>query len=209
MSTLLKGKFIVIEGADGAGKTLQMKLLKAHFGDKLVLTREPGGTQYAEAIRELTLKHPLAGNADGKTLFMLMWGSRAEHMNHLIVPSVEQGKVVISDRFDSSTFAFNIFAQDQQELENYFWQTREIILGQYVPDLYIYLDVSPEISKERMDGRQEEQNHFDARPQDFHQKVRDGYFEFFKKVHHVIIDANRTPDEIFENILSLVEESSM
>ena len=104
-----KGTFIVIEGGDGAGKSTQIKKLAEHFGDKMILTREPGGTEYAEAIRELALKHPLAGNADGKTLFMLMWGSRAEHMNHLVVPALNEGKIVVSDRFDSSTFAYNIY----------------------------------------------------------------------------------------------------
>lgn len=200
-----KGTFIVIEGGDGAGKSTQIKKLAELFGDKMILTREPGGTEYAEAIRELALKHPLAGNADGKTLFMLMWGSRAEHMNHLVVPALNEGKIVVSDRFDSSTFAYNIYAQDQEGLVEYFDHTRTTILGLHTPDLYIYLDVSPEVSKARMSGRNEEKNHFDERPQEFHEKVRAGFLEFFKKVPHVVIDASRTPDEIFEDVRKHVE----
>jgi dTMP kinase len=200
-----KGKFIVIEGGDGAGKSTQMNKLAELFGENLVLTREPGGTEYAEAIRELALKHSLAGEADGKTLFMLMWGSRAEHMNHLIVPSINAGKIVISDRFDSSTFAYNICAQEQESLKEYFWQTRQAILGEYVPDLYIYLDLDPKIGEARLAGRDEEKNHFDQRSMDFKNKVRTGFFEFFEKVPHAIIDATQTKDKMFEDILEVLK----
>ena len=200
-----KGKFIVIEGGDGAGKSTQIKMLKDFFGEIIVTTREPGGTEYAEAIRDLALKHPLAGNADGKTLFMLMWGSRAEHMNHLIVPALNNGKFVVTDRFDSSTFAYNIFAQDQTDAVDYFWETRSFILGEHFPDLYIYLNVSPEVSKARMSGR-DEKNHFDERSQEFHEKVKIGFSKFFEKVPHVIIDADRTPEEVFESIKTEIQK---
>lgn len=202
MSTL-NGKLIVIEGGDGAGKSTQIEKLKELFGERLVLTREPGGTPYAEDVRELVLKHPEAKNADGKTMFMFMWGARAEHMNHLIIPSLEEGKVVVTDRFDSSTYAYNIHAQDAHELEEYFWQTRQMILGDQVPDLYIYLDVTPEVGQARLEGRQEEKNHFDDKDQ---QKVRAGFLAFLERVPHVVVDASRTPDEIFEDIRTELEK---
>jgi dTMP kinase len=200
-----KGKFIVIEGGDGAGKSTQIRMLKDYFGDLIVTTREPGGTEYAEAIRNLALKHPLAGEADGKTQFMLMWGSRAEHMNHLVIPSLNSGKFVISDRFDSSTFAYNIFAQEENDAVDFFWKTREFILGENLPDLYIYLNVSPEVSRSRMSGR-DEKNHFDDRDKTFHEKVKTGFFKFFEKAPHVIIDADGTPEEVFELIKSEIQK---
>lgn len=202
MSTL-KGKFIVIEGGDGAGKSTQMDKLREYFGNKLVTTREPGGTPYAEEIRKLVRDHPLAKDADGKTMFMLMFGARAEHMHHLIIPSLEAGKHVITDRFDSSTYAYNIFAQDELGMKDYFWKTREIILGQYVPDLYIYLDLTPEISAQRREGRKEDANHFDDKDQD---KVRAGLLEFFESVSHAIIDATQTREKMFEDILAVLKE---
>jgi dTMP kinase len=204
-----KGKFIVIEGGDGAGKSTQFDFLKEIFGEKLILTREPGGTPYAEAIRGLALEHPLAGNADGKTLFMLMWGSRAEHMNHLVVPSLEEGKIVISDRFDSSTFAYNVCAQEQESLKDYFWKTRESILGEHLPDLYIYLDLDPQIGEARLAGRDDDKNHFDRRSLDFKNKVRRGFFDFFKQVPHAIIDATQTREKIFEDILKVLKEQGI
>ena len=205
----LKGKFIVIEGGDGAGKSTQIENLRALFGDRFLLTREPGGTEYAEQIRSLALDNPLAKHADGKTLFMLMWGSRAEHMNHLIIPVLEEGKIIVSDRFDSSTFAYNICAQEQESLKEYFWQTREMILGSCVPDLYIYLDLAPEIGTARLSGRDDEKNHFDERPMDFKHKVREGFLEFLQNVPHAIIDATQTREKMFEDILRVLKENGI
>lgn len=205
MSTQKKGKFIVIEGGDGAGKTTQIKMLTEFLDNQIVVTREPGGTPYAEDIRDLALKNKLAKDAGGKTQFLLMWASRAEHMFRKIKPALLSGKNVISDRFDSSTYAYNIFAQEEDSLKDFFWQTREFILRKNVPDLYIYLDVSPEISKKRMIGRNDERNHFDDRSREFHEKVRIGFFDFFKNVPHVIINADRKPEEIFSEIKKIVK----
>jgi dTMP kinase len=201
-----KGKFIVIEGGDGAGKSTQIENFRKLFGERFVLTREPGGTEYAEAIRTLALDHPLAGQADGKTLFMLMWGSRAEHINHLVIPSLEEGKIIVSDRFDSSTLAYNVCAQEQEHLKDFFWHTRQAILCNCLPDLYIYLDLAPEIGETRLSGRDDTKNHFDQRPIDFKHKVRAGFLEFCEKVPHVIIDATQTREKIFEDILIALKE---
>lgn len=204
-----KGKLIVLEGGDGAGKSTQIENLRALFGNRFLLTREPGGTEYAEQIRSLALDHPLAKHADGKTLFMLMWGSRAEHMNHLVIPALEEGKIIVSDRFDSSTFAYNICAQEQKHLKEYFWQTREMILGSRVPDLYIYLDLAPEIGTARLSGRDDDKNHFDERPMDFKHKVREGFLEFLQHVPHAIIDATQTREKMFEDILKVLKENGI
>ncbi len=204
-----KGKFIVIEGGDGAGKSTQIENLRKLFGERIVLTREPGGTEYAEQIRTLALDNPLAKEADGKTLFMLMWGSRAEHINHLVAPSLKEGKIIVSDRFDSSTFAYNICAQEQESLKEYFWQTRQAILGEHVPDLYIYLDLAPELGDARLAGRDEEKNHFDLRSMDFKHKVREGFLEFLQQVPHAVIDATQTREKMFEDILEVLRKNEI
>jgi dTMP kinase len=209
MSTLKKGKLIVIEGGDGAGKSTQIENFRSLFGERFILTREPGGTEYAEKIRTLALEDPLACHADGITLFMLMWGSRAEHMNHLVIPSLEEGKIIVSDRFDSSTFAYNVCAQDQGHLKEYFWQTRQAVLGEYVPDLYIYLDLDPKIGEKRLQGRDDEKNHFDRRSSDFKNKVRRGFFEFFKSVPHAVIDATQTREKMFDDILEVLKANNI
>src|SRR5579864_4280814 len=104
-----KGKFIVLEGGEGAGKSTQLRVIKEILGDDIVITREPGGSPYAEEIRNVILKSTNAGQADAKTHFALFWAARADHMKNTVLPALNAGKHVISDRFDSSTFAYQIY----------------------------------------------------------------------------------------------------
>lgn len=196
-----KGKLIVIEGGDGAGKGTQIKMILEKYPN-IVSTREPGGTVFAEKIRSLALDDCDAKQSDGKTQFSLMWASRADHVKNLIVPSLEEGEIIICDRFDSSTFAYNVVAQDCPELEDLFWETRKTFIGGNTPDLYIYLDVDPEIGTERQKNDDVEINHYDEKPKEFKDKMRDGMLRFFKNytIPNVIIDASRTPEEIFADI---------
>jgi dTMP kinase len=108
-----KGKFIVLDSGEGAGKTLQLKRAEEFFGDKILVTREPGGSKYAEQIRELILHSIYASQADAKTLFALFWAARADHLDKTIRPALLAGKTVLTDRFDSSTYAYQIIAQGQ------------------------------------------------------------------------------------------------
>jgi dTMP kinase len=193
-----KGKFIVVEGGEGAGKGTQIKKLKEDFSDLIVVTHEPGGSPYAEEIRNLILKSPNAGQADAKTLFALFWAARADHLKNTIVPALLAGKMVISDRFDSSTFAYQIFGQEAKELETFFWQMRDFYLVDTKPDFYIYFDVTVEEGLRRKYGQGEDEvNHFEERKVDFHRRMREGYTEFFKSQPHTIIDANLPSDEVY------------
>ena len=129
--------FIVLEGGEGAGKSSQMESLKKDFGDNFVFTREPVGSLYAEEIRNLILKSPNASQADAKTLFALFWAARADHLKNTILPALDAGKHVICDRFDSSTFAYQIYGQEAHELEDFFWKMRDFYLQDIKPDVYI------------------------------------------------------------------------
>lgn len=203
-----KGLFIVVDSGEGAGKTSQLERAKKFFGDSLVLTREPGGSPYAEEIRQVILKSPNAGQADAKTLFALFWAARADHLKNTILPALEAGKTVITDRFDSSTFAYQIAAQGARELEPLFWQMREVFLGELKPDLYIYFDVDPAIGLARKNNQGgEELNHFEARQIDFHQKQRAGCKEFMARVPHVVIDASQSIDRVWEDFKKALEKS--
>jgi dTMP kinase len=203
-----KGLFIVVDSGEGAGKTSQLNRAKDFFGDSLVLTREPGGSPYAEEIRHIILKSPHAGQADAKTLFALFWAARADHLKNTIIPALEAGKTVITDRFDSSTFAYQIIAQGATELKDFFWQMRDFYLGDLKPDLYIYFDIDPVVGLARK-GKQgaEESNHFEAREIDFHNRLRDGYREFIKHVPHEVIDASQPIDKVWEAFKSVLEKS--
>lgn len=204
-----KGLFIVVDSGEGAGKTSQLNRARELYGDSLIITREPGGSLYAEEIRNIILKSPNAGQADAKTLFALFWAARADHMKNTIVPALLSGKTVISDRFDSSTFAYQIIAQDAKELKDFFWQMRDFYLGDLKPDLYIYFDIDPVIGLARKSGQgTEETNHFEARKIDFHNRLRDGYKEFLTKVpNHATIDASQPIDKVWEEFKNLLQKS--
>ena len=196
-----KGKFIVIEGGEGAGKGTQINLLKDRFGEDLVITREPGGTPLAEEIRSV-IRSDLASDANAKTMMCLFWASRAENLEKVIIPSLKKGKTVIADRFDSSTWAYQIFAQKGQELRDLFLDMRKVYLGEYMPDLYVYLNVDIETGLKRK--QEDEISHFETRESDFYERIHEGYLDFFKNVPHHIIDANRSIEEINKDLLKEV-----
>lgn len=200
-----RGRFIVIDGGEGAGKTAVLKwFAKTALGKKFLITHEPGGTRFADKIRELALSKE-AALAGAETQFGLMWAARADHLQHKILPALGKGVNVICDRFDSATYAYQIRAQGALYLENLFWQTREAFLGDAKPDLYIFFDVEPIEGLRRVMNRQGRKTHFDERKLDFHRKVRVGFLEFFKKVSYKIVDANQDLEKVKKDFLECVK----
>jgi len=194
-----KGKFIVIDGGDGCGKSTIIEHLKSIYTDlnKMVFTREPGGSPFAEKVRNLVLD-PEAKKASGYVHFGLIWASRADHLEKLVMPFLDAGKNVITDRFDSSTYAYQIFAQKTQNLKELFNQVRQkYVVERCLPDLYIYLDVDPTEGIKRINGRNGGQkNHFDEGNLEYFSTVRDGYLEFIKQQKHIIVDANQDVETV-------------
>ncbi|MBA4319946.1 MAG: dTMP kinase [Flavobacterium sp.] len=195
-----KGKFIVVDSGEGAGKTTQIKRAKDLYGDLIVFTREPGGSPYAVEIRKIILESQNAGQADAKTMFALFWAARADHMKNTITPALNNGKIVICDRFDSSTFAYQIVAQGARELEKLFWQIRDFYLGDMKPDLYIYFDIDSKtgLSRKNVQGHNEI-NHFETRKIEFHNVLRVGFKEFLGHVPHKIIDASQSLEDVWND----------
>ncbi len=184
MTTQLKvktAKFFVICGGEGSGKSTVIRAIKERFPD-ITVTREPGGSPYAEHIRDVMFKDELAKDANSETMFGLFWAARADHMNRLVLPAIREGKTVVSDRFDCCTFAYQIHGQKAAHLEELFWQTRRQFLNEKTPDAYIFLDVDPEVGLTRVAGRPGKKNHFDERDMSFHHAVRNGYLDFFGKI---------------------------
>ena len=124
-----------------------------------------------------------------------------------VKPSLDAGKIVITDRFDSSTFAMQVRGEDKGEFEHFFWQCRDLTLGRYAPDCYIILDVDTELAHKRREGRKMGEDRFDDRNDAYQQRVRNGYREFADKVgaHAHLIDANRVPEEIDTDIWRVLE----
>ena len=202
-----KGAFIVIDGGEGSGTTTVARAVVQRFGWGAVYTREPGGSPYAEKIRDLVLSDD-AKTSDAETQFALFWAARRDHLKKTVAPALADGKVVVCDRVDSSTYAYQLIAHEQIQLLELFWKIREHFLGTYVPDIYILLDVSPEVGIARAKGRGEDLNHFDKRKIDFHKKVNKGLKEFIttKAEHGAVVDAEQPLERVIEDTVHIVQQ---
>lgn len=200
------GKYIVIDGGDGTGKGTVIEFLKIHLGNKVFFTREPGGTQLGEKIRTLLFSDYMNLEAE----FYLFLAQRAQHKIEFIVPKLSSGCHIISDRAESSTFAYQICARDSgRSLEAQFWYARENQLPH--PDLYIILDASTEIAMLRSNERRKsggEVNRFDEEREIFHKKVRDGFLEFTRTItqESCVVNAERTQEEVCLEVLKIVND---
>lgn len=218
--------FFVLEGLDGSGKTTIMKRLGWEVPD-FVYTREPGGSEFGEKIREVLL-HPRSKNVPALAHLLGFMSARASHFKELIVPSLKKGMVVISDRFDASTFAFQLFGQQNQKLEELFWYLREEIIRNgkdlsYHPN-YIYLRISPDVAATRRMIRQNsegKETHFDLQKNDYHQRVFLGYEKFFDEIGRLaacptnpsenvvrIVDASMAPDAVYDAVKEIIMNPS-
>lgn len=207
----MKGRFFVIDGVGGSGKTTQIELLKQIL-PKAVFTEEPGGAPRAEKIREV-LK---AGDDKAGALsdFFLFWAARAEHVTRFISPALSKRKLVITDRFDSSTFAMQMRGDKQKSLEKLFWQCREATLGKFIPDAYIILDAPTNLARERRKkrlgrtGSEKYDDRFDERDNAYQTRIRAGYKEFAKrlgtKAH--VLDARKDIIETHQDILKILRK---
>lgn len=214
-----KGKFIVLEGGEGAGKGSGIQHLKYKLGDRkdIIFTREPGGTPIAEEIRNLLMKITNEKMLPLTELF-LFCAARAQHVNSKIQPAIESGDHVICDRFDFSTMAYQIFGRERHDLTEVFKQLNSIAKNSIEPDLVIYLDVNPEIGLARKSASKDGMcTRFDEEKLEFHSRVRQGYMvQFinesvvdtrFGSKKHILVDTNnQTEDGVKKAIWNIVEK---
>ncbi|HEY8390637.1 MAG TPA: dTMP kinase [Clostridia bacterium] len=198
----MKGKFITIEGCDGSGKSTQKKLLIEYLKSRnfdVVDTREPGGTERAEKIRELILDKSLAGMS-GVTELLLYTASRIEHVNGLILPSLQAGKYVVCDRFIDSTLAYQGYARGLgiKFIQDIF----ELTTPNCWPDITIFLNVPPDNAFSRKGGF-DKNDRIESEAFDFHQKVYNGFLELSRifKDRIISIDGNGSQDDILQKII--------
>lgn len=186
-----RGRFITIEGVEGAGKSTSLALLQAEIearGHRLLVTREPGGTPLGESLRELLLGHKHDGMADDTEL-LLMFASRAEHLRNKIEPALEQGQWVLCDRFTDATFAYQgggrgLSMERIAALQDW-------VQGGLRPDFTLLLDLPVEIGLERA-GKRSSPDRFEKNSLDFFNRVRQAYLDIAARepgrVH--VIDAS-------------------
>lgn len=200
-----KGVFITFEGNDGAGKTTIMKLVKQELekrGYEVVATREPGGSAIAESIRNLILD---VNNTkmDARCEALLYAASRRQHLVEIVLPALQEKKVVLCDRFLDSSLAYQGYARNigvDEVLE-----INRFAIDDTMPDRTIFLSVSVETGKKRMDSRGEK-NRLDLEETDFHKRVRQGYQNLIETYPERIkvVSAEEEIQVVFENTLNEV-----
>ena len=201
-----KGYFITFEGPDGCGKTTQIERLREYLssiGFDIVLTREPGGTPISEKIRAILLD-PENKEESGVTEALLYAASRAQHVAEKIKPALQEGKIVLCDRFMDSSIAYQAYARGLGE--------DVITINLFAiqgcqPDLTFFLDLDPAIGQQR----QIERGKLDRLEQEglaFQSKVYQGYKELIARYPNRFrsVDGNRTPDQIHEEIKCLIQD---
>lgn len=198
--------FITFEGGEGCGKSTQAKLLKDYLeskGKKVKLTREPGGTTFAEKLREVILSEN--GITDSLTEFLLLTTARRDHVINFINPALLAGEVVISDRFFDSSFVYQGYLKglSLDLIESLTFTC----IDQVMPQMTIFLNLDPEIGMKRVAETRGAQNYYDKKDLTFHIQVNEAYLDLAKKYKNrfKVIDASGAKEQVFGRIKSLVD----
>lgn len=202
-----RGQFITFEGIEGAGKSTQIKRAEAALlaaGHEVVCTREPGGTPFAEDIRNLILT-PRDEPVDARTEVLLVFAARAQHVWRHIVPALERGVWVLCDRFTDASYAYQgagrgLGDESISILENY-------VQGDLRPDLTLIFDLDIKTGFQRVASRGESQDRFESETLDFFEKIRATYLR--RATQHPeryrVIDASKSENEVQMQLLEAIK----
>ena len=203
----MRGRFITIEGGEGAGKSTMIERISdwlEQAGYRVVTTREPGGTDLAEKLREILLDRQNV-SLSSKAELMLMFAARAQHLAELIRPALLRGETVLCDRFTDATWAYQgggreLPRQDIATLE-------QLVHGDLQPDLTLLLDLPVELGLRRASDRGEA-DRFEQESLEFFERVRAAYLERARSApqRFAVIDASKTVDEVWSQIESVLQE---
>ncbi|OAN36639.1 dTMP kinase [Microbacterium sp. H83] len=195
------GVWITLEGGDGSGKTTQSNLLAEWLegaGRTVVRTREPGGSEVGQLIRDIVLHH--RGDIAPRAEALLYAADRAHHVSTVVRPALERGEVVLQDRYLDSSVAYQGAGRvlDGDEIRDLSLWAAEGAL----PDLTVLLDLSPEAARVRLDSADKPFDRLEAEKNDFHARVRDGYLGLAaaEPERFLVLDAAAAPDVIAAQI---------
>lgn len=206
----MRGKFITFEGIDGSGKSTQMRMLASDLrlkGYTVLTTMEPGGTPLGRRLREAFLE--TEENVSPLAELMLFAADRAQHVDFLIKPAINEGKIVISDRYADATFAYQGAGRGFPEaMIN---RVIELATGGLQPDLTVFFDVTIESAFKRMNSRAdsgEKKNRMDTETTAFYERVRAAYLEIAEKEprRFIKIDGNGSVNEVHGRVLKIVTD---
>jgi dTMP kinase len=205
---MTNGKFITVEGGDGVGKSTQISLIYEFLQEKglqVKLTREPGGTEIGEMIRNWIL-YGEHDQLDLTTEASLMFAARAYHVDHIIRPSIENGIWVVSDRFTDATYAYQGYAKglNIEVIET----LEKTIINDFKPHMTFLLDSEIDLSRERMKDRT--LDYFEREDDSFYHKIREGYLKLANanKERIKIINASQSIENVNAEINSYLESLS-
>lgn len=199
------GLFISLEGIDGSGKSTITALVKDHFealNQPIIVTREPGGNVIAEKIRDIILdkdNHTM----DDRTEALLYAASRRQHLIEKILPALDEGKLVVCDRFVDSSIAYQGYGREigAQAVKD----INAFAIEGHMPTLTIFLDVDLEVGLSRVDTRGE-MDRLETSGKDFFERVYNGYQEIMDDNERVVkIDANRELEAVVKDVIEIIE----
>lgn len=200
-----RGYFVTLEGGEGSGKSTQLGLLEDYLskgGYDVIFTREPGGTPISEKIRKILLGGENTEMCD-ETEALLFAAARVQHIKEKILPAVAAGKTVVCDRYVHSSLVYQGYARG---LGDFVEKVNSYALENCMPDVTIFLDITPERAFARKGGADKD-DRLEQSGMDFHKRVYDGYVRVAEKFpeHFVRINADRPVEDVFEDILSTLE----
>lgn len=198
-----KGLFITFEGIDGCGKSSQIALVAEYLksqGIEYIQTRDPGGTALGSKIREILLNYD--GDIASMCELFLYLADRAQHIEEKILPALNEGKVVLCDRYVDSTVAYQGYARglDKDEI----FKLNDIVAKGLMPDLTFVFDINPDVACQRLG---EKKDRLESECSEFHAKVREGFLDlarrFPQRIH--VMDASQSIEKIHGDVKNLIK----
>jgi len=209
----LPGKFFVFEGGEGCGKSTQAKLLAEHYQQAnypVILTKEPGGDEfYCKRIRQVILSKFNDSTLNPLVELLLFLADRAQHIQYTILPALQAGQIVVCDRYQASTYAYQVYARKICTPEK-FLNLSTIATDGLQPDLSFWLDLDPALGFKRKQP-DEPLDRMEQEGLPFHQKVREGFADYFMRYGPIttIIDGRLTPEEIQKFIQQTLKQQRL
>lgn len=202
-----KGEFIVFEGLEGSGKSTAIQFIKNYLSTKtnnVIYTREPGGTYLSEKIRDLVIDSSNIINKESEIL--LLYAARMDHLNKIINPALNNGKIVISDRFNWSSLAYQ--GGGRQLGLNTVKKLNDLFLGSFMADLTLYIDIDPKIGLSRIRHNRRLLDRFEKENMNFFHRTRNIYYKLINIYKHdsILINGESNIKNIEQTLVTIFDK---